>query len=156
MKIPRDLEKKCLELAGEKPKAKRRSARPGVLLSTAPRWSVTLYPPCRVVSEANKRGHWSLGYRRARSQREAVAATWKASPMRGAWCRLDHLLPLTVTLTHIGRRMDGDNLNRAFKAIRDEVAWQIGVDDGDERVKWVYEQRTGAPGVEVTISGGKA
>ena len=38
------------------------------------------------------------------------------------------------------RKLDDDNLASAFKAIRDEVAKQLGVDDGGDRVEWVYRQ----------------
>jgi hypothetical protein len=61
--------------------------------------------------------------------------------------------PLTVTWIHVGPRMDeGDNLPRAFKAMRDGLAAWLGVDDGNECVEWRYSQRLGAPGVEVCIA----
>lgn len=37
-------------------------------------------------------------------------------------------------------RLDDDNLARACKAVRDEVAAWLGVDDGDPRISWVTAQ----------------
>jgi len=42
------------------------------------------------------------------------------------------------------RRLDSDNLARAFKAVRDQVAAQLGLaSDADPRVAWLYEQERG-------------
>lgn len=43
------------------------------------------------------------------------------------------------------KRLDTDNLAFAFKAMRDSVAWTLGVDDNDPRIIWNYEQITGKP-----------
>ena len=54
--------------------------------------------------------------------------------------------PLTITLTRIGpRTLDDDNLAGGFKHVRDGVADWLGIDDGDKRLTWRYEQRKGAP-----------
>jgi hypothetical protein len=46
-----------------------------------------------------------------------------------------------VTLTRRGPRpLDGDNLQYAFKAVRDGIATTIGIDDGDARYVWEYAQ----------------
>jgi len=51
-----------------------------------------------------------------------------------------------VLMTRIApRKLDGDNLASAFKAVRDGVADTFAVDDGDERVRYVVDQRTGKP-----------
>lgn len=53
---------------------------------------------------------------------------------------------LIVTLARISpRALDDDNLQSAFKAVRDGVADAIGVKDNDPRVSWRYEQRKGKP-----------
>lgn len=58
------------------------------------------------------------------------------------------MLPVTVVMTRIApRRLDGDNLQSGFKAVRDGVADWLGVDDGDARIDWQYGQRAGGPGV---------
>src|SRR5579883_1055616 len=66
-------------------------------------------------------------------------------------------LPATITLTRIGVRfLDSDNLQGALKAVRDEVAVQIGADDADPRLVWRYEQEIAKErrewGIRVEIS----
>jgi hypothetical protein len=61
------------------------------------------------------------------------------------WCPQslkDTPFPLTVTLTRHGKRLlDDDNLAGSFKAIRDEVAAQLGRDDNPKSgISWVYKQ----------------
>jgi hypothetical protein len=46
-----------------------------------------------------------------------------------------------ILLTRHGRRVDDDNLQGALKAVRDEVAAWLGIDDGDERVQYCYAQQ---------------
>lgn len=51
--------------------------------------------------------------------------------------------------------LDCDSLPASCKGIRDQIAHWLGVDDRDPRVKWAYEQRRGAWGVEVFIRSGQ-
>lgn len=48
--------------------------------------------------------------------------------------------------------LDCDSLPASCKGIRDQIAQWLGVDDRDKRVRWVYEQRRGAWGVEVAFA----
>jgi hypothetical protein len=49
-------------------------------------------------------------------------------------------MPLVVELTRISfGRLDDDNLRQALKGVRDEIAWQLGVNDRDPIVRWDYE-----------------
>lgn len=112
-------------------------------------WAVTLAVPCRVVSEANRRDHWTARRKRFDAQAATLFAVWCQSPCYGTnavstWGGV-------ITLTHIGRRMDSDNLAGAFKGVRDELARLLGIDDGDPRVEWHYDQRPGKGGIEVRI-----
>lgn len=52
---------------------------------------------------------------------------------------------LEVRIVRIGPRplADDDNLSGGAKWIRDMIAEVVGVDDGDKRYVWVYEQRRG-------------
>lgn len=51
---------------------------------------------------------------------------------------------LRVTLIAIRqKRLDDDNLAGGFKALRDAIASSLGVDDGDERIEWIYRQQVG-------------
>jgi hypothetical protein len=108
--------------------------------------------PLQVKSEANTREHWRTRHRRFAEQ-AAVVRLLLAQPLRGA--KLSG--PYLVTFTRRGvRKVDGDNLQGAFKAVRDAVAGLLGIDDGDERsATWIYCQETCGRedcGVVVTIA----
>lgn len=50
---------------------------------------------------------------------------------------------VTVLFTRIGKKCDkDDNLRGAFKAAKDGIAEAFGIDDGDARWVWLYDQRT--------------
>jgi hypothetical protein len=93
-------------------------------------------PGLRVVSEANLRDSWPARFRRKRAQQFEVHAEWKRNA-RG----VKITLPCVVRLTRIGpQRLDDDNLGSAFKGVRDQIAKEIGVDDGSDRIKFEYAQ----------------
>lgn len=93
-----------------------------------------LFMPQRVISEANTHTHWTDRAKRAARQKEMTLLM-----MRGFHPPIT--LPATVTLVRYGPgRLDDDNLEGAFKAVRDGVAEFVGVDDGDERWTWLYDQ----------------
>ena len=51
---------------------------------------------------------------------------------------------LRVTLIAVRqKRLDDDNLAGGFKALRDAIADSLGIDDGDERIEWIYRQQVG-------------
>ena len=114
--------------------------------------------PIRTVSEANqsKFEHWGTKQRRAKKQRETVALMMSDWGFRAAVQQHRELLAAgqsrIVRLRRVApRELDGDNLQRSFKAIRDEVAKQLGVDDRDKRVTWEYHQRKGNKPKEYAI-----
>jgi hypothetical protein len=97
--------------------------------------------PIRIESEMNSRCHWSVRRKRFTEHKQCVSYAWPKPRYRdygdGA---------LVVTLTRIGpRKLDSDNLASGFKAVRDEIARIIGIDDGDSRITWRYDQRKGKP-----------
>lgn len=105
--------------------------------------------PIAVVSEANRRDHWAVRARRVRSQRAAVRMSLHG---RSVLCAEGYI----VTLIRFGgRRMDTDNLCGAFKAVRDEVAQWINIDDGSDRLEWRYlegpRKRRETPRVRIQI-----
>ena len=54
--------------------------------------------------------------------------------------------PIAVSMTRIApRALDDDNLQTAFKSVRDGVADALGIDDRDPRVAWRYAQEKGKP-----------
>ena len=97
--------------------------------------------PVRIESEANRRDHWAARHRRFAKQRQVVALHLLAL---GGMARPKP--PLVVTLVRIGpRRLDVDNLAGGFKAVIDQVAAWLGVDDGDPRMMWQFAQQRGRP-----------
>jgi hypothetical protein len=99
--------------------------------------------PVRIESEANTRCHWAARKKRFDEQRMVTRCA-----MRNCGTHPGFVIGrnATVTLTRVGpRRLDDDNLAGGFKAVRDEIARILNVDDGDPRVTWRYEQERGAP-----------
>jgi hypothetical protein len=88
--------------------------------------------PLRIDSVANKREHWATKARRTKQHRLAALAV------------APHPLPCVVTMIRVApRKLDGDNLQSGFKALRDGIADRLGVDDADPRVTWKYDQVRG-------------
>ncbi len=94
----------------------------------------------RTVSEANQRGHWAKRARRASEQRAIVRMSLATQTARTP------VGTLRIRTTRIApRRLDGDNLHAALKAVRDGVADYLGVDDGDSSLAWEVAQERGEP-----------
>lgn len=117
------------------------TAQQGTSFPADGKWSFFLIVWMELPSAANLREHWSERQRRVRQQREAVALVWRMSPIRSPFPEWHG--KLIVGLTRYGHaKLDDDNLQGAFKAVRDEVATLLGVDDGDPRIIWRYRQKT--------------
>lgn len=103
--------------------------------------SVRVTLPIKTISENNMREHHMARHRRRQMQRGTVHLVL---PMHiRAWRPVG---PFAITLVRIaGRKLDGDNLQGAMKAVRDQVADELGIDDGDEAHEWLYEQRKPRP-----------
>lgn len=120
---------------------------------------MTFRIPIVTVSEANQREHWARKHKRKVSQQDAVALL-----MNGSQRRLRALArPVVVTLTRLypapdGKRLDKDNLAGSFKHVQDQVAYLLGVDDGDEAVvDWLYRQEPARSyGIVVALAGAAA
>ena len=92
----------------------------------------------QVVSEANLREAWQKKWKRKREQHAATRAAWSKAAKR---LPRPVSVPCVVRFTRIGpQKLDDDNLAGGFKACRDEIARQIGIDDGSELVRWEYAQ----------------
>lgn len=98
---------------------------------------MTVVLPLRLKSSLNQREHWAKKARRTKAERDTVRWLLGNKPRPA--------LPCTVLMTRIApRKLDDDNLRGAFKAVRDQVAAWLGVDDADPRVTWAYAQERGA------------
>jgi hypothetical protein len=92
--------------------------------------------PIRTESELNRRDHWAAAAARKKAQQREVEIGLKRL---FSVFRVE--LPCVVRLTRIGAEiLDDDNLASAFKAIRDQIAKLIKVDDGSDMVRWQYDQ----------------
>ena len=105
----------------------------------------------KIVSVANLRMHWAVKAKLAKDQRTRTRMSLSAAAQSSG----AEMLPVTVVLTRVApRRLDGDNLQSGFKAVRDGVADWLGVDDGNGLIDWQYVQRSGRPGeyaVEIEV-----
>lgn len=92
----------------------------------------------RLKAGLNAREHWRA--RASRTKRERQTAHWLLADEK---CPV---LPVTVRLVRVSpRRFDDDNLQGAFKAIRDGVADAFGIPDNDPRIRFQYDQERGEP-----------
>jgi len=99
--------------------------------------SLTFDAPIKVISEANCRDHWAVKSRRRKAQQQEMDVML-LNALQGRKVEL----PCSVRLTRVGPKvLDGDNLQSAFKATRDAIARRLGVDDGDSRIRFEYEQQ---------------
>lgn len=107
--------------------------------------------PLRTGNGLNDRGHWAVKARRVKQERTAVALCWP----RVSGKKWHVPLPVDVHLTRLspkGRPMDSDGVQGALKAIRDQVAAELRVDDGQEDlVRFTYSQARGEWGVRVSV-----
>ena len=98
----------------------------------------------KLPSLLNTRMSWQAMAALKKKQRKATKRA-----MKGA---LIPPLPLLVTITRSGPvKLDDDNLQGACKYVRDQIAEEVGVDDGSPLYTWKYEQKRGPHGVEVEI-----
>lgn len=111
--------------------------------------------PIRLASTSNLREHFRVVADRKASQRLAVAWAMKAARSSNPLARVAWpAFPVRVRLIRQAPRMlDDDNCVAAFKAVRDEVAKQLGATDGpkDGRIAWAYGQQKGQQAVIIEV-----
>lgn len=83
--------------------------------------------------------------RKAEAERTAVGLVLRTTLKRALAPGEHGVVTLVRTRVPRSKGLDDDNLRGALKAVRDEVALCIGVDDKDKRVRWDYDE---APGPE--------
>ena len=109
--------------------------------------------PIQPVNRNNQRMHWAKLHRLTRAERHAACLITRSVLDASATAKIERLGAI-VRLTKINKRRfyKGDNLNSSLKAIRDGIADAIGINDGDDRLEWEYDQRTeGRYAVEVEV-----
>lgn len=114
--------------------------------------AITVALPIKTVSEANQREHWANRHRRKKAQ-QAIAV-----PILQAALRPIPTPPLAITFTRVSvSKMDADNLAGAMKHIQDALCHVLGIDDGDDKLRFAYAQRRtktrAAACVEVELAG---
>ncbi len=107
--------------------------------------------PLRTTTGLNAREHWRVRAARVKRERQATALVW-----RQAIGVLTHPGRFLVTLTRVSpRTCYDDNLQGGLKAVRDQVAAELGLDDGDRaRVRFAYKQQRGHFAVRIRVETG--
>ena len=121
--------------------------------------------PIKTVSEANSSEHWRVKAHRHKQQQHFIALSFALYADKIQ-------LPCTITLTRLApRTLDTDNLQSAFKYIRDELSDLIlpdkkkaytdkygrlkflkGRADDDTRITWVYcQEKSKSLGLRIDI-----
>ncbi len=97
--------------------------------------------PVQVISEANIREHWRKAHKRHKDQKFIVRMEFLNQ-------KIPQRLPVTITMTRLSpRNLDSDNLQAAFKYVRDAISEHFITDkapgraDDDPRFTWLYEQK---------------
>lgn len=106
--------------------------------------------PIRTVPGMNVRENWRARARRVKAERHATA--WALLIAQRPEKAVKPSLPCTVRLTRVApsNGLDDDNLAGALKAVRDQIAKWLGVDDKRrDLVRYVYAQRRGEWAVEI-------
>lgn len=105
--------------------------------------------PLRLGCGPNAREHHHARAKRVRLEREAVAWVLEMCPVPAP--------PLVVTITRSApsKGLDLDNLAGACKAVRDEIAKWLGIDDASPFVAYRYAQCRGEWGVFVSMVRGR-
>lgn len=96
--------------------------------------------------------HWGERARLVKSQKDQVCWCFRLArkkPPPGPW---------VVSLHRIGKgALDTDNLGGAFKAVRDQIAKELGTDDApNSPIQWEYSQsicrKDDQPSIKITIA----
>lgn len=153
MKLSPELEAKVLALAVPQASGGRK---PSVAPPAQPELrAVVTVPGVPVVAEANRRDHWAVRRRRGLVQK---AAALKALVALGPAVRDRFRAAEVVTVRFVrigGKRLDSDNLVGGFKAIRDQLAKWLLVDDGSDRLRWEWPaQEAGEKGFRIELTAG--
>lgn len=96
---------------------------------------IATIPGMRLVNPTNEHAHWRVRQKRAKEQRSVAAMVCRSQ------FGTPPAPPLTITITRVGPgELDSDSLPASGKHLRDGIADWLGLDDGDRRIEWRYEQ----------------
>lgn len=118
-------------------------------MSTTPGGRIHVEIPLHLPSMPNQRLHHHARARQVAAQRDAVCAAIKQK-----FALLRPAVPCFVRVTRCAPRPldEHDNLCTACKAVIDEVARLLGVDDRDPRVRWdVRQDKASTPIVHIEV-----
>lgn len=105
-------------------------------------------------TNAKLRVHWRTLRAKAKRERGVVALVLRSAGLRELAPAERAVVTLVRTQVPRSRGLDDDNLRGALKAVRDEVAKALGVDDKEPRVTWRYAETRGSEhGVRIVIEG---
>ena len=112
-------------------------------------------PHLSVISEANVMQHWTKRRKRRIVQDSIIRTFWRMEKYHNT---VECNKPYVIILTRMSpRRLDGDNLQVAFKSIRDTIADILipgkkrGVSDSAPGLTWIYDQEKGSKGIKIEI-----
>ncbi len=113
--------------------------------------------PIALPSASNIHAHWRERHRRIKRQRLAVNLAFRSSILTPGLAAAGQALAagsgLRVLLTRVSpRKLDSDNLQGAFKGVRDQVAEALALDDGSALWQWDYAQVAGPAAIQIEIS----
>lgn len=117
---------------------------------------LTITIPLRTTTGLNEREHWAARARRVKNERCFVEGRLLVTVHHARRAALKRVLAgAGVVSIHLERvspkAADDDNVVGGLKAVRDEIARWLGVDDGDQRLSWSYSQSRGPFLVKVTL-----
>jgi len=93
----------------------------------------------QLISKANAREHRRVRDQRIIKEREATTFALHLAD-KLATLSFEQGARVTLSRPYHETPLDDDNIRAAFKAVRDAVAEFLGVDDGEERLHFIYQQ----------------
>lgn len=121
-----------------------RLARALAVVTTRPPVAMTS-TPLQLRNPLNGSGGTTKGARYAANARRVKERAVGRALARRMTPDYTNALPWVVVLTRVSPKpFDSDNLEAAFKSVRDGMAEAWGIDDADPRVTWVTDWRKGA------------
>lgn len=132
----------------------------GVRLLPCPEGLAFFIPSFRLGRGENNREHWRVSAKRVKDERGRVIWAWTELRLRSQLALPPAPWAVTLARVSTGDGLDSDNLVASLKAVRDQVAAQLGLPndrdaraDEADRASWASAEDARAPewGVRVEI-----